>query len=90
MLLGPSAMGEWTILERLLEAAVQQHSTMIGSPTCVTGAGGYREHTRPPERPLPSALMHALMPSYRPGLHPHRVEPSPLDRAVILGAGGVV
>lgn len=24
------AMGEWTILERLLEAAVQQHSTMIG------------------------------------------------------------
>ncbi|NXA02818.1 CXD2 protein, partial [Nesospiza acunhae] len=23
-------MGEWTILERLLEAAVQQHSTMIG------------------------------------------------------------
>uniref|UniRef100_G3QAJ1 Gap junction protein n=1 Tax=Gasterosteus aculeatus TaxID=69293 RepID=G3QAJ1_GASAC len=24
-------MGEWTILERLLEAAVQQHSTMIGS-----------------------------------------------------------
>lgn len=25
-----SAMGEWTILERLLEAAVQQHSTMIG------------------------------------------------------------
>ncbi|XP_040511074.1 gap junction delta-2 protein-like [Gallus gallus] len=26
----PIAMGEWTILERLLEAAVQQHSTMIG------------------------------------------------------------
>ncbi|XP_072311985.1 gap junction delta-2 protein [Eucyclogobius newberryi] len=25
-----TAMGEWTILERLLEAAVQQHSTMIG------------------------------------------------------------
>lgn len=25
-----SVMGEWTILERLLEAAVQQHSTMIG------------------------------------------------------------
>ncbi|KAI9526654.1 hypothetical protein NQZ68_037218 [Dissostichus eleginoides] len=30
MLLTPN-MGEWTILERLLEAAVQQHSTMIGS-----------------------------------------------------------
>ncbi|XP_033620919.1 gap junction delta-2 protein isoform X1 [Fukomys damarensis] len=27
---GCPAMGEWTILERLLEAAVQQHSTMIG------------------------------------------------------------
>jgi hypothetical protein len=27
---GCTAMGEWTILERLLEAAVQQHSTMIG------------------------------------------------------------
>ncbi|CAL8401607.1 unnamed protein product [Boreogadus saida] len=26
-------MGEWTILERLLEAAVQQHSTMIGRLT---------------------------------------------------------
>ncbi|MGH0164239.1 UNVERIFIED_CONTAM: hypothetical protein FKN15_057254 [Acipenser sinensis] len=28
--LSGAVMGEWTILERLLEAAVQQHSTMIG------------------------------------------------------------
>ncbi|RXM97908.1 Inositol-tetrakisphosphate 1-kinase [Acipenser ruthenus] len=32
--LSGAVMGEWTILERLLEAAVQQHSTMIGrTPT---------------------------------------------------------